>query len=187
MPFSVIDVRTQRTALQKILGLIEKGSIDPDVRRVAQRITADCPGKDDLCELQAIFDAVKHGTDAVPFLRKGFKYVADPRAADFYVGAKRILSELSQGGMNGGDCDDHTILVGSLCASIGFKVGARAWGSNPSRDVYQHVYCVVAVPKKGPWPERYTGHGMDTTVEQSRVGWEPPKRRALTMWLEEEA
>jgi hypothetical protein len=186
VPFSVTDVRSQSSALKKILGLIEKGSIDPDVRRVALQITRECPGKDDLCELQAIFDAVKHGTDAVPFLRNGFKYVADPRAADFYMGAKRILSECVQGSC-GGDCDDHTILIGSLCAALGFKVGARAWGPDPKREAFTHVYAVVAVPKKGPWPNGYTGHGMDTTVEQSRVGWEPPKRRAITMWLEEEA
>lgn len=186
MPFSVADVRSQRSALQKILKLIEKGSYDPDVRRVALQIVGDCAGKDDLCELQAIFDAVKHGTDAIPFLKNGFKYVADPRAADFYMGAKRALYECTRGAC-GGDCDDHTILVGSLCAALGFKVGARAWGPNASRDVFTHVYCVVALPKKGPWPRGYAGHGMDTTVEKSSVGWEPPKRRAVTAWLEEEA
>jgi len=185
VPFSIADVRDQRSALQKILKLIERGSIDPDVRRVAIRIVSDCEGKDDLCEAEAIFEAVKHGTDAVPFLRNGFKYVADPRAADFYTGARRILDELSRGSY-AGDCDDHTILVGSLCAALGFKVGARAWGPDRNQDVYTHVYCVIAVPKKGPWPKGYTGHGMDTTVKQSHVGWEPPRRRALTMWLEEE-
>jgi len=186
VPFSVADVRSQKAALRKILELIEKGSIDPDVRRVALQIVSDCPSKDDLCELQAIFDAVKHGTDKLPFLRGGFKYIADPRAADFYIGAHRALTECTHGSC-GGDCDDHTILVGSLCAALGFKVGARAWGPDPKRDVYAHVYCVVGVPKKGPWPQGYTGHGMDTTVEKSSVGWEPPKRRALSMWLEEEA
>lgn len=185
MPFSITNVATQEAALRKIIHLVEKGSYDPDVRRVALQITEDCRGKDDLCELQAIFDAVKHGTDAVPFLRNGLKYVADPRAADFYTGARRILSECSKGAC-AGDCDDHTILVGSLLASLGYKVGARAWGPDKSRPIYTHVYCIVAVPKKGPWPRGYTGHGMDTTVSQSKVGWEPPPRRTFTAWLEEE-
>lgn len=186
MPVTYADVRDQRAALAKILRFIEKGSTDPDVRRIAIQIVSDCEAKDDLCELQAIFDAVKHGTDRVPFLKNGVKYVADPRAADFYTGAKRLLSECSRGSC-AGDCDDHTIIVGSLCAALGFKVGARAWGPDRNKDVYSHVYCVVALPKKGPWPRGYTGHGMDTTVSQSSVGWEPPRRRALSMWLEEEA
>lgn len=186
MPFSVADVRDQRDALKKILGLIEKGSYDPTVRSAALKIASECESRDDLCELQAIYDAVKHGTDKVPSLRHGFKYVADPRAVDFYMGARRILTECMAGAC-GGDCDDHTVLVGSLCAALGFKVGARAWGPNPNRDVYAHVYCVVAVPKRGPWPKGYSGHGMDTTVKAAYgPGWEPPKKRALTMWLEDE-
>lgn len=187
MPFSIEDVgNDQRLALRRILELIEKGSIDPDVRRVALQITRDVDNKDDKGELEAIFDAVKHGTDAVPFLKNGLRYVADPRTADFYTGAKRLLHECTKGAC-AGDCDDHTILVGSLCAALGFKVGARAWGPNANRDVYSHVYCIVALPKRGPWKPSYTGHGMDTTVEDSYVGWEPPKRRAISMWLEEEA
>ena len=185
MPFSVAEVRDQRTALKKILAAIEKGSYDPDVRRVALQIVGDCPARDDLCELEAIYEAVKHGTDRVPFLKRGVKYVADPRAADFFTGAKRLLSECAKTGACAGDCDDHTILVGSLAAALGFKVGARAWGPDRGRDVYVHVYPIVAVPKKGPWPESYTGHGMDTTVKQASVGWEPPRRRVLTAWLDD--
>jgi hypothetical protein len=163
--------------------LIEKGSIDRR-RRVAQ-IVGDCPSRT-ICEVHAVFD-LKHGTDRVPFLKNGLRYVADPRAADFYTGAKRILSECAHSRACAGDCDDHTILVGSLLAAIGFKVGARAWGPDPRREVFTHVYPIVAIPKRGPWPHGYTGHGLDTTVEKSDVGWEPPKRRILTMWLEEEA
>jgi hypothetical protein len=185
VPFSIADVKDQRAALRKIAKMIEKGSIDPDVRRVALKIVADCEGKDDLCELQAIFDAVKHGTDKVPFLRNGVRYVSDPRAADFYTGANRMLSECAHGAC-AGDCDDHTILVGALCASLGFKVGARAWGPSPRTDLYQHVYCVVWMPKRGPWNAKSIT-GMDTTVKDSFVGWAPHRGRVLTAVLDGEA
>lgn len=187
MSFSVADVRSQRTALRRIVEFIQKGSIDPVIRRTAQRIVSDCDARDDLCELQAIYDAVKHGTDKVPALRNGFKYVADPQYADFYVAAKRSLTECLRGAC-AGDCDDHTILVGALAASIGFSVGARAWGPKSApRGHYAHVYPIVKIPKRGPWPKTYTGHGMDTTVEDSTIGWEPPSSpNVLTAWIEEE-
>lgn len=187
MPFSLADVRTQSAALRKIVEMIQAGSIDPVVRRTALRITADCAARDDMCELQAIFDAVKHGTDKVPALRNGFKYVNDPQYADFYVAAKRSLTECARGAC-GGDCDDHTILVASLAASLGFVVGARAWGPPKApKGTYAHVYPIVRIPKHGPWPKSYTGHGMDTTVEDSTIGWEPPSSpNVLTAWIEEE-
>ena len=182
--FTIRDVGSQQAALKKILSLVEKGSTDPVVRRTAIQITSDCNSRDDMCELQAIFNAVKHGTDKIRGLQDGLRYIADPTAVDFYTGARRTLMEC-QIGSCAGDCDDHTILVGSLLASIGFKVGARAWGPDPARTEFTHVYCIVALPKRGPWPASYTGHGMDTTVEKSVVGWEPPKRKALSIWLED--
>lgn len=184
--FAVADVNSQRAALKKIVSFVAKGSYDPLVRRAAVQIVSGCDSRDDLCELQAIYDAVKHGTDKVHALRNGIKYVADPRTADFYVGARRMLAECDLGSC-AGDCDDHTIIVASLAASLGFKVGARAWGPSATKDLYTHVYAIVKVPKRGPWPEGYTGHGMDTTVAKADgPGWEPPKRRAITAWLEDD-
>lgn len=84
------------------------------------------------------------------------------------------------------NCDDQTILVGSLAAALGFKVGARAWGPDTDQDGdYQHVYAVAAVPKGGPWPKDYYGHALDTTVPSAAVGWEPSGGHILTAWLHE--
>jgi len=80
------------------------------------------------------------------------------------------------------NCDDATILVASLAASIGFMVGARAWGKGTSGDLL-HVYPVAAVPKSGPWPREYLGHGLDITVPQSEVGWEPEGGHFITAWV----
>jgi len=83
------------------------------------------------------------------------------------------------------NCDDSTILIGSLLASLGYMVGARAWGPGSSQsDDYQHVYCVVAIPKSGPWPKNYYGHGLDVTVHKSFVGWEPPGGHIMTAWVD---
>ena len=188
MPFSRFDLgntaSSQAKALQKIAELIAKGASEPAIVRAARAITRDCDARDDRCELEAIYDAVKHGTEAVPGLERGLRYVADPRTSDYYVGAARILTECA-GGACSGDCDEHTVLTASLCAAIGFKVGARAWGPDPKRKAFEHVYCVVAGPKKrGPW--KADGMlGMDTSTEQASVGWQPPRGSVLTYWIED--
>lgn len=187
MPFAKIDLgngpRQQEAALKKIAELIAKGSVDPVIVRAARAITAGCDARDDRCELEAIYDAVKSGTDAVPALRNGFRYVADPRTEDWYQGAAATLRECAAGAC-AGDCDEHTILVAALCGAIGFKVGARAWGPNPNVRQFEHVYAVVASPKRGPWKPNDI-LGMDTTVDEAYVGWQPPRGCVLTYWIEE--
>lgn len=172
----------QRQALRTIAELIARGSAHPTVRSVAHALTRDCANRDDLCELEAIFEAVRDGSDKVKALRYGMRYVADPRWADFFTGPAEQLRRCEAGAC-AGDCDDHTILVAALAASLGFKVGARAWGPAGSEE-FTHVYAVAAVPKKGPWPKSYSGHGLDTTVPYSSVGWEPKKGHVLTFWVE---
>ena len=182
MAFRVETVATQQAALRRVAELIAKGSIDPTVRRAAKAITRGVPARNDLAELQALYNAVKTGTPNVAGLSKGMRYVSDPTAADFFQGAKASLEECKAGAC-AGDCDDQTILIGSLAAALGFTVGARAYAVSGSRS-FSHVYAVAAVPKHGPWPKNYAGHGLDTTVPKASVGWDPPGGSILTYWVE---
>ncbi len=79
------------------------------------------------------------------------------------------------------NCDDHTSLIAALAATLGFTVGLRAWGSGKKGEDYVHVYAVVALPKRPPFREEV---GLDTTVDDSTVGWEPRGGLTLTAWLE---
>jgi hypothetical protein len=180
----LVDVTSQRQALVKIAELIRSGSIDRRIIVAAKTITRDCDARDDLCELEAIFKAVKEGDARIPWLRRGVRYVADSYSFDVYNGVGSLI-DLCSSGACGGDCDDHTILVGALAASLGFRVGARAFGKGSDQsDDYQHVYPVAAIPKSGPWPRNYFGHGMDTTVPRSYVGWEPEGGHIMTAWVD---
>jgi hypothetical protein len=172
------DLSTQESSLRKLAQLTRENTVKPLVRNTALRIRAACAGRDDMCELKAIFDTIKHGNpDIAPFVN-GFAYVADPRFADYFTAPEDSIRNCMRGAC-GGDCDDHTALVAALCAGIGFKVGLRAWGRD-SRG-FSHVYPVVAFPKRPPCDRVL---GMDTTVEESKVGWEPPKGNIITAWLD---
>lgn len=182
MPDYLIDVKTQEAALRVIAKLIQTGGEDPYVRRVAKIITSSCDARDDLCELQSIYDAVKTGDSRVPGLENGVRYVSDPQSMDAFVGPSRLLKECREGAC-AEDCDGVTALVGALAAAVGFRVGARAYGRRGSRSEYTHVYPVVALPKHGK-VKRIVG--LDTTVPDAEVGWEPPEGHALTAWLDPE-
>lgn len=177
-------VTSQKNALVEIAKLIRKGSIDPRIQQAAKRLTADCDSRDDRCELQSIYEAVKNGDSRVPWLRRGMRYVADSYSFDVFNGVGSIIEQCSAGAC-AGDCDDQTILIGSLAAALGFKVGARAWGPSANqRDDYQHVYPVAAVPKQGPWPRDYHGTALDATVPRFDVGDEPEGGHVMTAWIE---
>lgn len=177
MRVGLFEVASQRKALEELAKLVEKSTIDPLVRNAALAITHDCDARDDECEVRAIFDAVKTGSDAVEGLQDGLRYMSDPRWADFFTAPARTLKQLASG-INGGDCDDASALVAALLGSLGFVVGLRVWGKNEGE--YTHVYAVVGLPKIGPTQF----FGLDTTVEESEPGWEPPKGHVLTAILD---
>jgi hypothetical protein len=175
------EMTSQREELEKVASLIRSGCVNIDIMKAAKALKNGCDDRDDMCELEALYDAVKNGTDRVDWLRHGVRYVADPQPFDSLHSVRSII-EFCREGANAFDCDDQTILMGSLAASLGFKVGARAWGPGRSGD-YGHVYAVAGVPKSGPWPRDYYGHGLDTTVPSASVGWEPSGGHILTSWL----
>lgn len=181
--FTTTSVKTQEEALVAMATLALEDTANPIVRNAAIAIVADCEARNDECELAAIFNAVKYGTDKVKGLARGVKYVSDPRHRDYYVSAARML-QLCATGVCGGDCDDQAVLCAALAGSLGFRVGLRAWGEKGSKS-YSHVYAVAALPKDEDGDEVY---GLDTSADvgDSHPGWEPPAGRVMTAWLEEE-
>jgi hypothetical protein len=184
--FTVTSVKTQEDALLAMAEMTLEDTANPIVRNAAIAIVEECEARHDECELAAIFEAVKHGTDKVKGLSRGLKYVSDPRHRDFYVAPHRLL-QLCASGSCGGDCDDHAMLCAALAGALGFRVGLRAWGEKKERG-YSHVYAVALLPKDGEAGEKSKVFGLDTSADvgDSTPGWEPPEGRVLTAWLEEE-
>ena len=178
MGFALREVSSQKQALATLAQMTKRAILRPEIVTAARRITNDCPSRDDDCELNAIYEAVKSGTVKVAGLKKGFRYVLDPIPADWFQGAARSLKSCREGAC-GGDCDEHASLVAALCGALGYRVGLRAYGPASSRE-YTHVYAVVAYPKRQPPSDAREWVGLDTTVDEAFVGWDPPRGRFLT-------
>jgi len=181
----LIDAGTQENSLRLMAELAQRAAINPSVVIIAKQLTQGCEDRDDACELDAIFDAVKNGNEYVTPLRNGLRYVRDPRFADYFTSPVDLLQQCRIGAC-AGDCDDHAMMIVALTAALGWKAGLRAYGE--TNDGFSHVYAVVASPKL---PERINGKlrwkkvlALDTTVPRATVGWEPPEANVLTAWLE---
>lgn len=168
----------QVASLRTLAELALRGSISPLVRTTALKIVRDCGSREDQCELQAVYDAVKYGDPEVAPLKRGFKYVADSRFADYFTHPADSLKACLSGAC-GGDCDDHCALICALLGSLGWRCGLRAWGRR-GEGVFSHVYAVVLFPKRPPWRQVI---GMDTTVPEFGPGDEPPRGDVVTAWL----
>jgi hypothetical protein len=174
---TVKEVATQEQALLALAGLVERASIHPSILRAARQIVADVPARDDMGELEAIYNAVKHGDPRVPGLQNGIRYTSDARYADQFNSPVRMLAECAEGAC-GGDCDDQAALIASLAGAIGFRTGLRAYGPRNGNG-YSHVYAVAYAPKKNPTRTV----GLDASVPQARVGWQPPRGRVMTAMI----
>jgi hypothetical protein len=178
MRLSVTSVGSQKASLRKLAEMTANAIVrDPRVRVAALALVNDCPSRDDACELEAVFRAVKSGDPRVPGLEHGVRYVSDPRLADYYTAPGRVL-QLCGMGSCGEDCDGQAALIAALLGTLGFVVGLRAYAP-PGEEDYVHVYAVAGLPKYDP--QEFVG--LDPTVKQSYVGWEPPPGRVLTAWI----
>jgi len=135
---------------------------DPQTREIATKIIAGCKSRDNMCEAQAIYDAV----------RKRVRYIGDVTpikfpdgevdAIDYFQSARRTWE------MGAGDCDDHVVLITALLSVVG--IPARLRVTSPSKNAdWGHIYPIAGFPVTDPrkWI------ALDTTLESpTRMGHE---------------
>ena len=119
---------------QQILAdIVVKYSVHPEVRKLASKLIRGCKDYDTRCELEAIYS----------FVKNNIRYTEDVSYVDSYHSPLRILE------LGIADCDDFTILIDSLLASIGWTVGSRIISVKPDKP-FHHIYSIVVFPKNCP-------------------------------------
>lgn len=186
-----VSIISQKDSLAELARIASADVRTEIVYKTARQIiqAADCRDRDGLCELRAIFTAVKEGDPRVPTLKTRLRYMSDPQTVDAFVRPARMLQWCLDGAC-AEDCDSHAALVAALCVAVGFRAGLRAYGPDKN-GAFTHVYAVAMLPKFSsaddvtgrPSTQRDEVIGLDTTVSHSSVGWQPPPGRVMTAWI----
>lgn len=151
--------------LELMQGMVAADVRDPEMRRLALRVTNHCDENDDACEMRAIYDFVKGNVRYSGDIAPHKLWPGGPvDSVDMYSSGKRTLQH------KGGDCDDAAVLVSSLAVLNGITAKFRA--TSPYRrgdNNYTHVYAVLGTPKNDP--EKWIP--VDTTLPgKNRFGEE---------------
>lgn len=116
-----------------IQDLIHKSVQDAEMRKLALTITRSCPERDQKCEAEAIYHAIKgrvrYTGDIGPIRHPDGKV----EGIDLYQSARRTWE------FGGGDCDDHTILAGTLLALNGIEPRLRVVRQRKDPD-WSHIF-----------------------------------------------
>jgi len=156
--------------IASIQKLVHSSVQDPEMRKLALKITSKCPERDGTCEARAVYDYVKANVrytgDIAPIKFPN----GEVEGIDLYQSARRTLTD-----MKGGDCDDQSIVVATLLALNGITPRLRVMKESASDD-WSHIYCGALLPKG-------TGNdftALDTTLPGSNeFGTEVPHADAL--------
>lgn len=142
--YSLEDVtRTIRT-------LIETGRKNPAIREFAAGITGRIDGRQVDQLAQMIF----------AWIRKNIRYIYDPNGVEWIQAPEVTLKNRI------GDCDDFTVLAGSLLESIGIRTQFNLVKTNGS-DQFSHVFLSYWSPLKKKWI------AFDAIVNKP-MGWRSP-------------
>jgi len=132
-----------------LLGMIEEFQGNQErIRFLAEDITRSCRSKDYLCNAERIYNWVKDN----------IKWDRDP------LRKEQIRSPITTLDRGVGDCDDHTVLLGSLLESMGIptRIVLAATRRNVP-DNFNHVFVEALVPVTKNGVTKNTWAPMDTT------------------------
>jgi hypothetical protein len=141
---------TQRT-VERIKELIRSGAQDFYLRQHAIDVLLDrrVAAKDYLGEINALFE----------WVQRNIRYTKDPFRVEVLHSARRMLQ------LRAGDCDDMTILLGSMLEAIGHPVRLILVGPDPRQPhLFSHIY--LEVYHNGHWLP------LDATMPHP-MGWAP--------------
>jgi len=153
----VRDVHGINDRLDLIAQQIDASQRDPETRAVALSMVSHLPKQ---CAGWACEDA--EVATVFWWVKNNIAYRQDPRDYDLYATAKRTLQ------VRAGDCDDMVILLGSILAILGYRVGATVISADNRN---WHIYTTVGVHSRAN-PGAYMA--LDPTQAPAIPGWEPP-------------
>lgn len=164
---------TPEKRVKAIVAMIQEYEADPQIRAIALKTISKRNGRGEWKVAER--DWAGEANEIFGMLRREVRYTRDVAHRDTYVSPLRTLAEY-----HSGDCDDFSILSGSLLRSIGFDVIVRIIQTNGNSS-FNHVYLLVQIPQEGSAAEGFSG-GNWVPFDPSMpfdMGWQAPKKIVL--------
>jgi len=154
-----VEVKDIDDKVDFLIDEILDGKQDQDICKIASEVLSQkkdgqwvIPERDWKGEVGALFK----------YVRKNVRYTRDIANIEVFRRPGRTLE------LKIGDCDDMTILLGSLLGAVGYPVIIRVIGRRGMR-VFEHVYLLAGIPPHDPtdWIP------LDASRPEA-AGWELP-------------
>jgi|SRR3972149_180425 len=139
----------------KMRDIIRESSKNPYVRKWAEKIVEGVQDRDEIGEVEGLFDFVQMKT----------RYAHDPKGTEFIQTPPYILKHIELGDKPSLDCDDYTVLGLSLARSLGYPTLIRITGYKDDGK-FSHVYGLVKI--RGKWVT------FDAVRKDQKLGWKAP-------------
>lgn len=158
MEMLVVDSGSLDDRIDHLIKEIEHGIQDPYIQKLISRILSEynVPARDWDAEAKAVFE----------WVRSNIRYTRDPEGYELFRKPRRTVQ------LGIADCDDMTILIGSLLSTIGHVILLRVIGVSSNRP--EHIYVVDLLPPDDP----EKAIALDATRSEP-MGWEVSEEQRL--------
>jgi hypothetical protein len=144
--------------IQQMRGLVDAALRDPSTIRLATDIVRGVPAFDDYSEAKALYE----------WVRGNIRFTKDP------VGKEKLYPPADLLEIRAGDCDDISMLLGTLLMAVGYPARLMTVAAAGSDDQFSHVYVEGNV--NGQWV------AMDPARSDSQFGVAPPQFTRARWW-----
>jgi hypothetical protein len=142
--------------VDQMRNLVNEAITDPSIIRLAKDIVRGVPAFDDTSEAQALYN----------WVRQNIRFTKDPVNKETLYPPTELLQ------IKAGDCDDISMLLGTLLMAIGYP--ARLMTVAANGDEFSHVYVEGQI--NGQWIP------MDPARSDSQFGVAPPSYTRARWW-----
>jgi hypothetical protein len=142
--------------IDQMRSLVNEAITDPSILRTAKDIIRSVPAFDDYSEAQALYN----------WVRQNIRFTKDPVDKETLYPPSEMLQ------IRSGDCDDISMLLGTLLMAIGYP--ARLMTVAANGDDFSHVYVEGQI--NGQWIP------MDPARSDSQFGVAPPSYTRARWW-----
>jgi hypothetical protein len=158
MEMLVVESGSLDDRIEHLIREIEDGIQDPFIQKLCARILSEynVPARDWEGESRAIFE----------WVRENIRYTRDPEGFELFRKPRRTVQ------LGIADCDDMSILIGSLLSTIGHVILLRIIGVSSNRP--EHIYVVDLLPPDDP----EKAIALDATRSEP-MGWEVSEEQRL--------